>query len=90
MHRCATTEQVKSRAKAMTTKAKSCNTACNTRTTSKERWLPVGGSASVGPCRPQWGRSAARRGVGLAGLGPCRSVWGRHGPSGCAGTIAAN
>lgn len=77
MHGCAHTKQVKSGAKAMINKAKTRNTACNTRAASKERWLPACGSAPHGPCRPHTGRSAARRGVGLASLGPCRPQRGR-------------
>lgn len=84
MHTCGPTEQVKSRANAMKSKAKSCNTACNTRAASGERWLPTCDTVPHGPTRAVSAPvGPERRALRVsdwrvsARVGPSRAVWGR-------------
>lgn len=76
MHACGNTKQVKSRVKAMKNKAKSCNTACNTRSACAVAGQTGGGSAPHGPC-----------GALPAPLGPKRSALRR--PDGAPRSLSA-
>ena len=82
MHRCAHTEQVKSRSKAMKNKAKSCNTACNTRAVSGERWLPTGDTVPHGPTRAVSAPVGPKRRALRCRTGASRPVSASAGPCG--------
>lgn len=84
MHTCGIPSHIKSRAKAMKNKAKSCNTPCNTRAGGEVRGLAANVSAPLGPCGaataplgPKHGSAAWSDWRVSAPVGPSGAVWGR-------------
>ena len=66
----------------MKTKTKSCNTACNTRATSKERWLPTCHTVPHGPTRAVSAPLGPKRRTAQCRTGASRPVSAPAGPCG--------